>query len=102
MKVTRVQYTVQDGYVEANKRNIQQVMADLRQLNNPGIKYSSYQLEDGNTFMHFAVFPDEETSQILNNLESFNKFRKELKESNPESPPKAENLTMVASAYDWF
>ena len=102
MKITRVQYTVQDGYVETNKRNIEQVMADLRQLNNPGIKYSSYQLEDGNTFMHFAVFPDEETSQILNDLESFNRFRKELKESGPESPPKAESLTMVASAFDWF
>ena len=102
MKITKVQYTVKDGYVETNKRNIDQVMADLRQLNNPGIKYSSYQLEDGNTFMHFAVFPDEETSQILNNLNSFGKFRQELKASEPEVPPKADSLTLVASAFDWF
>lgn len=102
MKITRVQYTVQDGYVETNKRNIEQVMADLRQLSNPGIKYSSYQFDDGKTFMHFAVFSDDETSQILNNLESFSKFRQELKESQPEVPPKAENLTLVGSAFDWF
>ncbi len=102
MKITRVQYTVQDDYVETNKRNIEQVMADLRDLNNAGIKYSSYQLEDHRTFMHFAVFPDDETSKILSDLKSFNKSRQELKASQPEVPPKAESLTMVASAFDWF
>ena len=102
MKITRVQYTVKDEYVETNKKNIAQVMSDVRQLANPGIKYSSYQLEDQKTFMHFAIFPDEETSQILSNLESFNKFRSELKESQPESPPKAESLSMVGSTFDWF
>lgn len=102
MKITRVQYTVQDGYIETNKRNIELVMADLRHLNNPGIKYSSYQLEDQKTFMHLAIFPDDETAQILNSLDSFSQFRQELKASEPEVPPKAENLTMVASAFDWF
>ena len=102
MKITKVQYTVQDGYVETNKSNIKQVMADLRQLNNPGIKYSFYILEDGKTFMHLAIFPDEETAQILNSLDSFGKFRQELKASEPEVPPKAEPLNLVASAFDWF
>lgn len=102
MKVIRVQYTVKKDYVATNQNNIQQVMSDLRKLNNPSIKYSSFLLEDGKTFMHFAIYPDEATSQIVPSLPSFQKFRSELKASQPEVPPKAENLSLVASAYDFF
>jgi len=102
MKNIRVIYTVQEAYVEQNKANIAQVMKDLRALNNPNTKYASYLEEDGLTFMHFAQYPDEETSQLLNSLPSFAKFRKELKESRPTSPPKAISLSLVGSAFDIF
>jgi hypothetical protein len=102
MKNTRVIYTVRPEYVEQNKANIAQVMKDLKALNNPNTKYASYLEEDGVTFMHFAQYPDEETAQLLNGLPSFAKFRKELKESQPVSPPAAMNLGLVASAFDLF
>ncbi len=102
MKAVRVQYTVSEEYVESNKKNIEQVMADLRAMNNPGIKYSSFLFEDGKTFVHFAMYPDDETSQIVNDLPSFQKFRNELKASGPEVPPQSEKLNLVASAYDLF
>lgn len=102
MKLVRVQYTVQDGYVAANQENIRRVMADLAALNNPNIKYSAFLLEDGKTFMHLAMYPDEETSQIVPNLPAFKVFREGLKASQPEIPPKAEKLELVASAYQLF
>jgi len=102
MKAVRVQYTVKDGYVETNKQNIRQVMSDLRDLKHPNIKYNSFLLEDGKTFMHLAMYPDEETSQIVQNLPSFVKFQTELKASGLEVPPKAEKLELVASAYQIF
>ncbi|MDN5203702.1 hypothetical protein QQ008_20095 [Fulvivirgaceae bacterium BMA10] len=102
MKAVRVQYTVKDSYVATNKQNIEQVMSDLRALNNPNIRYSSFLLDDGKTFMHFALYPDEATGKIVSDLPSFQKFRSELKESQPEIPPKAENLSLVASAYEFF
>ena len=102
MKAVKVQYTVKEDFTEINKKNIAQVMNDLRKLNNPNIKYSSFTLEDGKTFVHFAVYPDEKTSQIVSDLPSFVHFRKELQASLPEVPPKAENLWLVASAYDFF
>ena len=102
MKNVRVSYTVKPEYVAQNKANIAQVMKDLRALNNPNTKYASYLEEDGVTFMHFAQYPDEETAQLLNGLASFAKFRKELKESAPVNPPKAVNLSLVASAFDIF
>lgn len=102
MKIIRVTYTVKPEYVEQNKANIEQVMRDLRDVKNPNAKYASYLEEDGITFMHFAQYPDEETAKILNDIPSFAKFRKGLKESGPVSPPKAVDLSLVASAYDIF
>lgn len=102
MKAVKVQYTVKESYAATNQKNIQKVMDDLRELNNPGIRYSAFMLEDGKSFLHFAMYPDEETSSIVNNLESFQSFRQQLKESQPEVPPYAENLTLVGSAYEIF
>ena len=102
MKIVKVQYTVKEGYVQRNKANIEKVMGDLRAMNNPNIKYSSFVLEDGKTFVHFAMYPDQETSDIVSGLGSFITFRTELKASLPEVPPKAENLTLVASAWEFF
>lgn len=102
MKAVKVQYTVKAEYVETNKANIQQVMADLRELNNPGIKYSAWLLDDGKTFVHLAMYPNEETLAITTNLESFKKFQQALKASRPEVPPQADNLNLVASAWEIF
>ncbi len=102
MKLIRVHYRVKTEYVETNKANIASVMTELRALNNPNIKYSSFLEEDGQTFMHLAMYPDEETAKILNSLDSFTKFRMELKASEPELGPKAMNLDLVGSAYDLF
>jgi hypothetical protein len=102
MKAVKVQYTVKEDYVETNKGNIERVMSELRGLNNPGIKYSSFLLDDGKTFVHFGMYADEEAMSVVGNLESFNQFRQQLQESRPEVPPHADDLSLVASAYDIF
>ena len=102
MKAVKVQYTVKDEYVETNKNNIQKVMDELVGINNQGVRYSAFVLNDGKTFVHFAMYPDEETMSIVNNLETFKSFRQQLKESQPEVPPGAEDLNLVAAAYDLF
>ncbi len=102
MKIVRVMYTVRPEYVEQNQANITQVMTDLKALNNTNTKYASYLEEDGVTFMHFAQYPDEETAQLLNDIPSFAKFRKELKESGPVSPPKQNTMSLVGAAFELF
>ena len=102
MKTVRVQYKVKPEYVGTNKANIQKVMSDLRKLNDTGIKYSTFLFADGQTFMHFTMFRDEDGQKKLNDLESFKKFAEELKANGPLEPPKVENLDLVASCYDIF
>ncbi len=102
MKSVKVQYTVKAEYADTNKKNVAKVMADLRELAHPGIKYSTFVLDDGKTFVHFGMYAGEETMSIIGDLDSFKKFRQQLQESQPEAPPKADDLSLVASAYDIF
>jgi hypothetical protein len=102
MNAVKVQYTVKEAYVQTNKANIQRVMADLREINNPDIQYSSFLLEDGKSFVHFVMRANDEAQKSLSELPSFQEFQRQLKESGPEAPPNAENLTLVGSSWDIF
>lgn len=102
MKIVRVQYTTTEEYSPINQENIRQVVTELSQLNHPGIKYSTYLLPDGKTFMHFDQFENEEAHQLLQSLESFKKFAAELWDSRLEVEPKLELLNLVASTEAFF
>ena len=102
MKAVKVQYTVKSEYADTNKRNIRKVMADLREIANPGIRYSSFVLDDGKSFVHIGVYSDQAALDVLNNLPSFQFFRDQLKASGPEVPPKADDLNLVDTSYEIF
>ena len=102
MKTIRVHYTVRSEYVEQNKRNIKAVMDTLRAVPIAGIRYITFQLPDGNTFMHLNLAQNEEALAAFRALASFKQFQKELKASQPISPPKAEELLMVGAGYEVF
>ena len=100
MKAVRVQYTVRSDFIEQNKKNISAVMDSLKANPIEGMLYSTYQLEDGNSFMHVNVAKDDETMSRLNYVEAFTNFRMQLKASNPISPPKSEKLSFVGASQE--
>lgn len=100
MKAVKVQYTVKPEYIEQNKANIQRVMEYLRSNPIDGMQYSSFTLDDGQTFVHINMAKDEETMNKLQQVEPFNEFRMALKESGPVSPPKSENLNLVDAGFE--
>ncbi len=102
MNGVKVQYTVKEEYVEINKANIQQVTADLKEINNPNITYTAFLLDDGKSFVHLVMRVDDDAQKTLSELPSFQEFQRQLRESGPEVPPKAENLTLVGSSGDIF
>ena len=97
MNIIRIQYTVASEFAETNKKNIANVMGELRSANHPQIRYSSYVFGDGKTFMHFDHFENEEAHNVLTGLESFKKFSDELLASHLEVEPKLELLSLVGS-----
>lgn len=102
MKVVRVQYTTRPEFAAINQANIAGVVAELKQLHHPGIKYTCWLLPDGKTFMHFDQLENEEAHQVLQSLASFKKFAEELWASGLEAEPVLELLDMVASTETYF
>lgn len=102
MKVVRVQYTTRPEFAPLNQQNIAAIVAELKALNHPGIKYTAWLLPDGKTFMHFDQFENEEAHQVLQELPSFKKFADELWASGLEEEPRLELLTLVASSETYF
>ncbi len=100
MKAVKVQYTVKPEYAEQNKVNIQKVMDVLKSNPIEGMLYSSYTLEDGQTFVHINIAKDDATIAKLNEVQEFNDFRKALKESEPISSPESTNLNPVAAGFN--
>ncbi len=100
MKAVKVQYTVKEEYVEQNKANIEKVMKRLRENPIEGMLYSSYTLDDGQTFVHINMAKNGETLSMLNEVEEFTNFRMALKASEPLNPPKSENLNLVAAGFE--
>ena len=99
MKIVRVIYTTTQEFAETNQENIRQVVRELKTINHPGIKYSTYLQPDGKTFMHFDQFENEEAHQFLTSLQSFKKFAAELEASGVKVEPKLELLSLVASTW---
>ena len=102
MKAIRVHYTVKSEYVEQNKRNIKAVMDELMTSPVDGIRYSTYLLPDGQTFMHLNIARDDDALAQFREIASLKKFQKELKASGPITPPKAEDLIVVGAGYELF
>lgn len=102
MKIVRVQYTIKPSFVNRNRENIAAVVAELKTLNHPGIKYGAWLLPDGKTFMHFDQFDSEQSHLVLQDLASFKKFAEELDANGFEVEPKLELLTLAASTETYF
>src|ERR1700743_672129 len=102
MKIVRVQYTTTAEFAPINQVNIAGIVAELKQLNHHGIKYTCWLLPDGKTFMHFDQFETEEAHQVLTSLDSFKKFDADLWASNLEAEPQLELLSLVASTEEYF
>ena len=102
MKIVRVQYTTTAECASRNKDNIRLVVNELKKMNHPGIKYSTYIMPDGKTFMHFDQFENEEAHNVLTQLESFKKFSNELIASKLEADPKLDLLSLVSSTENYL
>lgn len=100
MNVIKVEYTVREDFVKTNKENISAVMNELRSLKT-GVKYFTSIKEDGKSFVHIAIYRDEESGNVIPNLESFKKFKEALK-AGVEIPPNTETLELVNSSFEIF
>jgi hypothetical protein len=101
MRAVKVEYTVNPGYVDTNRANIQKVMDELRALGDVGILYSTYVKEDGCSFVHFSIHRDSEEPNIITSLSAFKAFSTQLRSEGLVAPPQSIKLEMVAKSFDF-
>lgn len=100
MKRIMVRYKVKVGRAAENERYIKEVFEQLKRERPAGIRYASFKLEDGVSFVHIASSEAADGHNPLPELAAFKAFLGGVKE-RCEEPPVAMELTEVGS-YAFF
>jgi hypothetical protein len=95
MKTIMVRYTTTEAHAVTNEAMIRAVFAELRARLPKGIRYDSYRVGAGATFVHIASL-DAPDDNPLTALPSFAAFQERLKDRCVE-PPVVSDLSPVGS-----
>jgi hypothetical protein len=82
-----VRYKVKPDQVEANEKLVRAVYAELARTAPDGLRYGTFKLDDGVTFIHLAEHGPENP---LRHVEAFQRFQQGIRERCDEPPVVAE------------
>ena len=97
MKRVLVRYKVKDeGRAAENEAYIRKVFDELGEASPAGLRYASFKLDDGLSFVHIASIETEDGSNPLGETAAFKAFQAEIKD-RCEEPPMAVDLNEIGS-----
>ena len=96
MKTTIVRYKLKAGKAEENRQYIRKVFAELEEKKPDGLRYVSFNLDDGLSFVHIAVVETDDGNNPLPETDAFKAFVADLKDRCDE-PPVATSADIVGS-----
>lgn len=96
MKKVIVRYTVKADKAEENRQLIEKVFAELKAVNPGGLRYASYVLADGVSFVHVASVESSDGNNPLNTIQAFQEFTKDIKD-RCEQPPVSSEAREIGS-----
>ena len=100
MTVTVVRYKTRPERADENQALIEKVFAELAADTPDGLRYASFRLEDGVTFVHIAESTTADGKNPLTEVAAFRAFGAEIADRCDE-PPVALSGTMVGSYNFW-
>ena len=100
MKQVMVRYKVKPESADENRRLVENVFEELNENRPEGLRYMTFQLDDGVSFVHVASIETEDGTNPLGATEAFKAFQSELKARCDELPAAIE-LNEVGS-YRFF
>ena len=95
MASTMVRYKVRPGRADENVALVEAVYAELARERPEGLRYATFRLPDGVSFLHVVIETDQ-PGRILGRLASFQAFQQDI-ESRCDEPPVATEVTLVGS-----
>lgn len=96
VNTTIVRYKVKADRAEENKAYIRAVFEELDANKPEGLRYVSFCLADGVSFVHIAVVETEDGENPLQQSAAFGKFIADIKD-RCEEPPAASSADIVGS-----
>jgi hypothetical protein len=84
MRQVMVRYKVKPDRVEENEKLVRAVYDELRQTEPPGLRYATFKLDDGVSFVHLAI--TRTTESPLSKVMAFQEFQKEIGARTDEDP----------------
>ena len=96
MKRVLVRYKVKAGRAAENEAYIKKVFEELKRTGPEGLRYASFKLDDGVSFVHLASIETEDGSNPLAETAAFKAFQAEIRD-RCEEPPLAVDLHEIGS-----
>jgi hypothetical protein len=96
METTVVRYKVKADRADENRQFIKKVFAQLDEDKPDGLRYVSFNLDDGLSFVHIAVVETADGKNPLPETSAFQDFLSEIKDRCDE-PPVATKADIVGS-----
>lgn len=96
MSTTIVRYKVKADRAEENKDFIRKVFAELDRTKPEGLRYASFHLEDGLSFVHVAIIETADGKNPLPESNAFKQFVADIRDRCDE-PPVAMTADIVGS-----
>src|SRR5215475_6752187 len=93
MRQVMVRYKVKPDRVEENEQLVREVYEELARTRPEGLRYGTFKLEDGVTFIHLASHGD---PNPLAQVEAFARFQADIRDRCDE-PPVVQTLEEAGS-----
>ena len=95
MGSTMVRYKVRPDRADENVALVQAVYEELGRKRPEGLRYATFRLPDGVSFMHIVIESDQ-PGRVLGEIAAFKAFSPVI-ESRCDEPPVATEITLVGS-----
>jgi hypothetical protein len=95
MASSMVRYKVQPGRGDENAELVRAVYAELAVKRPEGLRYATFRLPDGVSFVHLVI-ETEEPGRILGGIEAFGRFSSDIA-SRCDEPPVVTEVELVGS-----
>jgi hypothetical protein len=95
MKRVMVRYTVKPDRVAENEALVRAVYDELARVAPEGLRYATFRLEDGVSFVHLAI-QTEDGQTPLAKLDAFQRFQENVRDRCDE-PPAVTDLHTIGS-----
>ncbi len=96
MRRVMVRYKVKPDRTAENEELVRAVYEELQRTQPAGLRYATFQLDDGVSFVHLASIETDDGRNPMSDVEAFKRFQEGIRD-RCDDPPSATELREIGS-----